>query len=129
MRKTTRSLIVALSIVIGVPAGVAAGPFSQMRGLAGAAPTLDAVELVKKGGGKGGKAFKGRHFKVKHAGKHRSFYRARYARRAHHRRAYHRSRIVYRGRPAYYRGHFHCHRHYRYGGIVRHCHWHRHGHH
>jgi hypothetical protein len=66
MRKVSRSLAISLAITIALPVGVAASPLLPTIGLSGAAATLDGVELVKKGGGKGGKAFK-----VKHAGKHR----------------------------------------------------------
>jgi hypothetical protein len=133
MRKTSRATAIALAVMMALPVGAAASPLLPAIGLSGAAATLDSVELVKNGGGKGGKAFKAKpakakHFKVKHAGKHHGFHRVRYARRGYH-RSYHRSRIVYGVRSGYHRrGHLHCHRHYRYGGI-RHCHWHRGGHH
>jgi hypothetical protein len=129
MPKVSRSLAIALALMIGLPVGIAASPLLPTRDLSGATAILDDLQLVKKGGGKGGKGFKVKHAKVKHAGQHRGFHRVRYARRAHH-RSYYRSRIVYGVRSGYdRRGHFHCHRHYRYGGIIRHCHWHRRGHH
>ena len=132
MRVTSlRSLVVALAVVIGVPAGVGANPFSPAAAALGSAAATDGnFEWgAKRGSAKKGKHFKVKHFKGKRAGKHRRAYRTRFAhpRRAHYRRAYHRRfhrpriyRAVYVGRR-----HFHCHRHYR----IRHCHWHRPGHH
>jgi hypothetical protein len=88
MRKVSRSLAIALAIIIALPAGIAASPLLPTSGLSGAAATLDILELVKKGGGKGGKAFKVKHAKVKHfkvkrAGKHRVRHSPRLAGRSH----------------------------------------------
>jgi hypothetical protein len=129
MRRTL--LAAALSVAIGVPAAALANPFAPAAGVLGSAAP-DGIELVKRHGG--------------HV-RHRAVHRARFAhprrvhragfvhsRRVHHRR-YHRPRI-YRVRPVYWvrpvyvrKAHWHCHRHFRYGHVIRHCHWHRFGHH
>jgi hypothetical protein len=116
MRRTAWSLAIAFGALIAVSAAVPAAPVPA-GGLAGAAATLDSVEVVR---GRG-------HFKRRHAGRHHGFHRHRVR---HHRWRHHR---VHRPRRIYWhgyrRGHLHCHRHFRGGYLVRHCHWHRHGHH
>jgi hypothetical protein len=116
MRRTAWSLALAFAALVAVSAGSSARPVPA-GGLAGAAASLDSIEVVKSRG-----HFKRGHFKRRYAGRHRGFHRH----RVRHHRVY-RPRLIYR--HGYRRGHFHCHRHFRGGYLMRHCHWHRHGHH
>ena len=109
-----RSLVLALAVAVGSPAGLAAHPVSSGAGALGAAAIADDVVLVKKGGGKGhGKGHAKGHARAKHAGKHRGHHRVHVVaapRRVHH------------GHPAW---HYHCHWH----AWGRHCHPHGRAHH
>lgn len=122
MRVQFHSITIALALAVAAPAAVVASPRAPAAGLVGSV-AQESHEISARRGGHGVHRARVMHPRAVH---HRRVHRVHG--RHFHRRSYY-VRHVHARPYLVRRPHWHCHRHWRHGHVVRHCHWHRFGHH